>query len=277
MQDQSELVAAAIAVVSANRVVFELLCREGCQSDGNGRVRGVEGAHQLLIPGALKDALAIACGDGALLHQDLNACYEVRAPAPYLVCGARGDGDLEEAYAAEVVSGEQRAGSDSAVRVGHELPQTALLSGDSLERVGCLRVWRCGVNGTRQHALERVLADDGEAAAAHLKVAAGETAGRYGDGQAASANGGEGDGKCASGLRDGNWRMAGVVLWLTVAAGGCRVLERDGPDKGSGSRGIGSDAENAGLALDLRHGDGIVCAGDDEAIGIRWIEGSEDL
>src|SRR5271170_7460280 len=134
MQDESELVASAIAVVSANRVVLELLCREGCQSDGNGRVRGVEGAHQLLIPGALKDALAIACGDGPLPHQDLNASVEVCAPAPDLIRGGRGDGDLEEAYAAEVVSGKQRAGANAAVRVGNELPQTTFLSCDSLER-----------------------------------------------------------------------------------------------------------------------------------------------
>src|SRR5271170_4606813 len=134
MQDQSELIAPAVAIESANRVIFQLLRGISCQRDGNGRVRGVEGAHQLLIPGALKDALAIACGDGPLPHQDLNASVEVCAPAPDLIRGGRGDGDLEEAYAAEVVSGKQRAGANAAVRVGNELPQTTFLSCDSLER-----------------------------------------------------------------------------------------------------------------------------------------------
>src|SRR5579862_3519253 len=104
MQDQSELIAPAVAIESSNRVIFQLLRGISCQRDGNGRVRGVEGADQLLISRGLQNALAIACGDAALPYQSLNAGVEVCAPTPDLVSSGRGYGDLEEAYTAEVVS-----------------------------------------------------------------------------------------------------------------------------------------------------------------------------
>src|SRR5579862_6470889 len=102
MQDQSELIAPAVAIESSNRVIFQLLRGISCQRDGNGRVSGVEGADQLLISRGLQNTLAIACGDAALSHQGLNARVEVCPPAPDLIRGGRRDGDLEEAYTAEV-------------------------------------------------------------------------------------------------------------------------------------------------------------------------------